>query len=192
MARMIAGRSFSGSRFDARTSAPPSTASMSSSAPEVTIRGVSGPISLATSSPSKPGRARSAIITSMSSSWSEARRASMESTWTNSQRMPPSANRVPIQFGLRRVAIENKDAWGARFGGMLSILVVQILQPLRSNDARRRQEVGWHYPGRLLPVSDLSPSITQVETQKVAARHGPPQRTFLPCQGSCIVSHCLV
>ena len=42
-----------------------------------------------------------------------------------------------------------------------------------------------------MPVSDLSPSITRVEMQKVAARQGPLQRTLLPCQGSCLISRCL-
>jgi hypothetical protein len=32
----------------------------------------------------------------------------------------------PDQLGLRRVVLEDQDARGARFGGMLSILVVQF------------------------------------------------------------------
>jgi hypothetical protein len=78
-----------------------------------------------------------------------------------------------------------------RFGGMLSILVVQILQPLRLATPGDARKAAGAFPWRLLPLSDLSPSITRVEMQKVAARYGPLQRTFLPCQGSCLVSRCL-
>ena len=54
----------------------------------------------------------------------------------------------PDPFGLRRVALEDKDARDARSGGMMSILVVQVLQPSISTTpgVAASLEVGWHVP----------------------------------------------